>query len=385
MGRDGEGVKAASATSIQISFSYQGMQCRERVQLKPTTANLAAAQRHRDAILQAIANGTFDYLVTFPQSKLAERFSKTPGKTEILESYLTRWLERQKTSLKTSTFVDYQRIINNTIIPQFGQLKLADLKRNHLREWCDSMTKVGNKRIANILSPLRVALQDATHDELIENNPLYGWNYHRKEAPKPVDDVDPFTASEQASILGELKGAAYNQVLFSFWTGIRPSELVALEWGDIDWKRGTVRINKAITQHSDEAETTKTKSGIRSIKLLAPALAAINEQKAHSLTHESGRIWLNPRTGEPWQGDQSIRKTLWMPTIKRAKVRYRRPYQTRHTYASMMLSAGEHPMWVAQQMGHSDWTMIARVYGKWMPEANIEAGNKAVSLFTKNN
>lgn len=49
--------------------------------------------------------------------------------------------------------------------------------------------------------------------------------------------------------------------------------------------------------------------------------------------------------------------------LKKAGVRYRRPYQTRHTFASMLLSAGEHPMWVAQQMGHSDWTMIAQVYG----------------------
>jgi len=49
----------------------------------------------------------------------------------------------------------------------------------------------------------------------------------------------------------------------------------------------------------------------------------------------------------------------------------------------MMLSAGEHPMWVAKQMGHSDWTMIAKVYGKWMPDANKMAGQKAVNLFSK--
>lgn len=47
----------------------------------------------------------------------------------------------------------------------------------------------------------------------------------------------------------------------------------------------------------------------------------------------------------------------------------------------MMLSAGEHPMWVAKQMGHSDWTMIAREYGRWMPVMNDDAGGKAVSSF----
>ena len=102
------------------------------------------------------------------------------------------------------------------------------------------------------------------------------------------------------------------------------------------------------------------------------------------MLHPSERVFLNPRTDEPWTGDQPIRRTLWTHALKRAGVRYRRPYQTRHTYASMMLSAGESPLWVAQQMGHSDWTMIARVYGRWIPDADPNAGDKAVEIFGTN-
>ena len=47
----------------------------------------------------------------------------------------------------------------------------------------------------------------------------------------------------------------------------------------------------------------------------------------------------------------------------------------------MMLSAGEHPMWVAQQMGHSDWAMIRKTYGRWMPDTELDSGGKAVSTF----
>ena len=43
--------------------------------------------------------------------------------------------------------------------------------------------------------------------------------------------------------------------------------------------------------------------------------------------------------------------------------------------------AGEHPMWVARQMGHVNWSMISRVYGKWMPDAAPLAGEKAAALF----
>jgi integrase len=89
-------------------------------------------------------------------------------------------------------------------------------------------------------------------------------------------------------------------------------------------------------------------------------LAALKAQKAH--TYLAGNeVFQKPRTLQRWAGDGPIRKMLWAHAVRKAGVRYRRPYQTRHTYASMMLSAGKHPMWVAQQMGHSDWTMIARV------------------------
>ena len=74
-------------------------------------------------------------------------------------------------------------------------------------------------------------------------------------------------------------------------------------------------------------------------------------------------------------------QTTWLPALKKAEVRYRRQYQTRHTFASMMLTAGESPVWLAQQMGHSDLTMISRTYGRWIADAAPEAGNRAVEMF----
>ncbi|MGB7596783.1 MAG: site-specific integrase, partial [Gallionella sp.] len=58
-------------------------------------------------------------------------------------------------------------------------------------------------------------------------------------------------------------------------------------------------------------------------------------------------------------------------------------YQTRHTYASMLLSAGEDPMWVSHQMGHSDWGMIRKTYGRWIPDMNPIAGRKVEDLWSQ--
>lgn len=162
---------------------------------------------------------------------------------------------------------------------------------------------------------------------------------------------------------------------FALWTGLRTSELVALDWGDVDFIRGEVMITRAMTQASrGAAEIPKTAAGRRAVKLLGPAMTALKAQKAQKEhTFLAGEeVFQNPRTLARWTGDGPIRKTMWAHAVKKAGVRYRRPYQTRHTYASMMLSAGEHPMWVAQQMGHSDWTMIARVYGRWMPSQDVQ-------------
>ena len=137
---------------------------------------------------------------------------------------------------------------------------------------------------------------------------------------------------------------------------------------------------RALTQHSKVAESTKMNAGRREVKLLERAMHALQEQKAFTWA-KGEEVFQNPRLERRWEGDQPIRKTLWTGILQNAGVRYRNPYQTRHTYASMMLSAGEHPMWVAKQMGHTDWTMIARVYGRWMPDADLGAGCKAEAIF----
>jgi len=234
--------------------------------------------------------------------------------------------------------------------------------------------------MANIQSVLRKALDDAIEDELIEVNPLARWCYSKVEAPQSKDDIAPFTKEEQAAILAQATGQGRNLLQFAFWTGLRTSELVALDWADVDFVRGIVMVTRAITQHSKAAESTKTTPAAeKSSCWSAPCMHC--RSKRHSRGQRARKFFQNPRLERRWEGDQPIRKTLWTGILQNAGVRYRNPYQTRHTYASMMLSAGEHPMWVAKQMGHADWTMISRVYGRWMPDADKNAGSRAEEIF----
>jgi integrase len=97
------------------------------------------------------------------------------------------------------------------------------------------------------------------------------------------------------------------------------------------------------------------------------AIAWLIAQKSATFL-ANAHVWHNPRTSSPWESDAQIRKTLWEPLCKRAGVRYRNPYQVRHTYASTLLTAGTNPWYVAQQLGHVDVQMVFRVYGKFISQ-----------------
>ncbi|QLK61407.1 tyrosine-type recombinase/integrase [Enterobacteriaceae bacterium Kacie_13] len=63
---------------------------------------------------------------------------------------------------------------------------------------------------------------------------------------------------------------------------------------------------------------------------------------------------------------------IWETALKRAGLKYRKAYQSRHTYACWSLSAGANPSFIASQMGHSSAQMVFNVYGSWMPESSAE-------------
>jgi len=381
MGNEYEGIRAISKSSIQIDFVYKSIRCKERVKLVPTPVNLKRASQFRAAILHSIEKNEFDYSVTFPKSPNRVKFATYKGVGYTLKDYLKTWLSSQEKQLKASTFKDYTKIVNHLLIPAFGEKTLSELRRPDVRDWCDEQTS-GNKRLANIQSVLRTALQNAMGDDLIETNPLFNWKYERKEAPKPQDKIDPFDEEEQAIILDSCRDPQHKNLFqFAFWTGMRTSELVALEWGDIDWHSNTAHIWKVMTQAAKSVEEPKTKKSDRYVKLLRPALDALLAQKKHSFL-AGGVVFLNPLYGKPWEGDQAIRKLAWLPALKIAGLRYRNPYQTRHTFASMMLTADESPIWVSQQMGHSDTNMIFQRYGRWITTKNAKSGEKAVKMFS---
>ncbi len=369
-----KGVRVRSGSSIEIDFIYHGRRCRETLKgLAPTKANLLHANRKRESILMEIGLGTFDYVKHFPEGKLANQFGH--GHNLSVDQALDRFLQSSRRTCENSTWRNYRSAVEHHLRPSFGQKLMRDVTTSEIKEWIGGL-EITNKRINNVLIPLRAVFADAFADAVIERNPLD----RIQNLSNRMEEPDPFTPAEIGAILSAMDEQTRSVFAFAFWTGLRTSELLALQWGDIDFRAKLARIRRASVQKV--TKSPKTQSGERDVLLLAPALDALATQKPRSFL-VGQTVFLNPRTGKAWETDGQLRKTAWTPALRKAGVRYRNPYQTRHTYASMMLTAGENPMWVAKQMGHKDWGMIRKRYGRYIPEIDPAAGTRATAFLSQ--
>jgi integrase len=107
---------------------------------------------------------------------------------------------------------------------------------------------------------------------------------------------------------------------------------------------------------------------IRDVELKERAWAAFEAQRRH-MQLAGGAIFANPVTGKAWP-DEKRQHQFWSRSLRRLGLRYREPYQTRHTFATLALMAGVNPSWVARQMGHVNPQMLFKVYARWIDGAD---------------
>ncbi|MGK5040375.1 Arm DNA-binding domain-containing protein [Janthinobacterium sp. GB1R12] len=354
--------------SIRIKFMYRGTECRETLKLAHSKANIKYAERLRGEILNAIAMGNFSYTKYFPDSTQLKKFGLQSRQHSVTVGDLLRQqFEIYERILAPSTLKSYRGILTTRLLPQWGDTMLSELSPAALRAWISGMgIKAASTR--QVLIPLRGALELAINDDLIDVNPLDRVRLQKtldRDAYKAEYEVDPFSAQEIAAILGSAQGQARNVFQFAFYTGMRPSEYIALRWDSIDWTGFKAKVERSRVMGISREEL-KTRAGRRLVELRRGAVEALVAQKQHSFL-AGGLVFQDPATGEGWDNTQRL-SLFWAQMIKKGKVRYRNPYQTRHTFASTLLSTGANPMYVAKQMGHTDTTMITRTYGRWLEQ-----------------
>jgi integrase len=322
------------------------------VPMTPTAANVKYANRLAIEIRDKIAHDTFSLAEYFPTSGA--------GGALTVGSQLDTWLAAQR--IEASTRAGYESAVRFWKITGLGDKVLRTLRTSHAMTALATRADLSGKTVNNYISVLREAIELAVTDKLLTENPIE----KVPRAKHQKEPADPFTRHEVDRIIDHMAtkypGQSANLVEFWMWTGLRTSEVFGLRWDNVDLSSGTMLITEAKVRGIQKSNT-KTNVA-RTVRLNSRAVAAVQRQRAH--TQMAGNaVFHDPRYAADWSDERAFRRSYWTPTLKVLGIRYRRPYNMRHTYATLMLMAGMNPSMCAKQLGHSV-EMFLKTYTKWI-------------------
>jgi len=355
----------------------EGVRYRPTLKQTPTEANLRRAREDLKAIKERIRMGTFSFVEEFPDFRdLHKLINHSPWRTcnQVFDEYLQHCESRlKKHDLSVATVVGYRRVLDSIWRPNLGTLPFLQVRYSMLVKIASSHKAWCKKTYNNAVSILRRAFAFGYRDHAYRSNPawaLKGARIKRKDLPR----IDPFRIQDAEELIaaihrdwGEAQGNFHE---FRFFTGLRPSEQIALTVRDFDEARGTLAVTKARALGIDQ-DTTKTRED-RIVQLSPRAFTVLKRQLTLYRNLKSRRLIDHNQIffkddGKPIR-NLSYPAKRWRLSLQRLEQRYRRPYSARHSSVSWNLMIGKNPLFVARQHGHSLVTMW-HTYAAWMDGA----------------
>lgn len=290
------------------------------------------------------------------------------------------FLEERK-HLKHSSSLQWNSILTGHLIPEFGQMALREITPARLRQYQSKlatdvvrggMTRSA-RRVNTILQPLRTIFATAVADGIIESDPCV----RLKRLSEPPTDVDPLDEAELQLALAAVDEHYRPFFITAAFTGARPSELQAITWADIDWRKEVFQVNKARVRGVEGKP--KTPAGNRTVPMSQPVIVALGELQGRKLRHP--KYVFTTHKGEPITKHMD---RVWARALRKAGIRHRASYQLRHTFASLSLLAGLPPGYIAKVMGHGkDLQTFFRHYARWVETETNAAEAKLKAAFSK--
>jgi integrase len=385
----------AGRGTLFLDFRYRGQRCREYTALPDTPANRKRLEKALAKIEADVAAGTFDYAATFPTSRNvpsgpaptspvgAAPMSATSVAAAVAEAsasampffrdFVTTWLAEHKVEWRRSHIKVLNSTLNGHLLPAFGDKPVGTITKSDVFAFRAKLAekpgrtgeKLSAKRINNILAVMRQVMADAADSHHFVS-PL--------ATVKPLkvrkSDVQPFTLEEVDRILKTVRMDWRDYLLIRFLTGMRTGEVNGLKWKYIDFAARLILIRETFVLGEDEY--TKTDSSQRDIQMSQPVYEALKRQWEVS-GKLSEYVFCN-REGHPID-NKNFSDRVWYPLLRHLGLAKRRPYQMRHTAATLWLASGEAPEWVARQLGHSSTQMLFTVYSRFVPNMTRQDGS----------
>lgn len=384
-----------------MDFRFRGQRCREQTALVDTPANRKRLSKVLASIEEEIGLGTFDYRRFFPASKNAVKFDQVipsanftvaaqavSGKdaiavklTPLFRDFVDTWFSEKSIEWRGSHKKTVRDDIDKRLIPRFGDMAVGNITKADILAFRADLAKaparnkkntLSNPRINKILNPLRQILCEAA-DRYDFRTPFE----NIKQLRVKRTDVEPFSLEQVKSIIDTVRADFKPYFTVRFFTGMRTGEVHGLKWKYVDFQRRLILIRETVV---DGEETyTKTDSSQREIQMSQLVFDALKEQEKGTRSR-SEFVFCN-REGLPLDY-KNVNNRVWKPLLRHLGLKLRRPYQCRHTAATLWLGAGENPEWIARQLGHTTTEMLFRVYSRYVPNLTRRDGSAFERMLT---
>lgn len=390
--------------TLRIWFNFKGKRVRESLGVPDTAKNRKIAGELRTSVCFAIRTGTFDYAAQFPDSPNLKAFGVS--KKEITVKELEgKWLDLKRMEICANAHKRYESVVA-VVVPLIGATRLVTaiekeellyIRKELLMGYqCAAKGRIPVKGRSAVtvnyyMTTIAGMFQFAADNGYIKANPFDGIKPLKRARVEP----DPLSRDEFIRLIDACRHQqTKNMWSLAVYTGVRHGELVSLAWEDIDLEAGTITIRRNYTKLGEFTLPKTDASTDRVIHLIQPAIDALRNQMEMTrlgqqyhinvqlreygrTTQHSCTFVFNPKIVRRSKDVGVIYKVdsfgdSWDAGLKKAGIRHRKAYQSRHTYACWSLAAGANPSFIASQMGHASAQMVFNVYGAWMADNNAE-------------
>lgn len=370
-----------------IDFRIHGTRYREQTLLEDNPKNRKQLEAFTQRMEAKILLGDFNYAEFFPNSPNIAKFAGTGSnihsaaanaatkvESPSFETFARQWQAEKKIEWRASHARNIESVLSNSLIKFFGKRALSDITKAEILEFRSKLAskpgRGGKEQIAAKTINTHMALLKAI---LEESSDRYSFENPYKNI-KPLklqrSHVEPFSLIEVNRIIESVREDYRNYYSVRFYSGMRTGEIDGLRWEFVDFKRGLIAIRETLVQ--GKTEYTKTDGSQRDIPMLGPVKAAL-EAQYQATGKLSPYVFCN--TEGKALDHNNITKRVWYPLLRHLGLKMRRPYQTRHTAATLLLASGENPEWVARFLGHASTEMLFKVYSRYIPNLTRQDGS----------